>query len=80
VLYSRCAASCPSCHVLYTHQHANSLLLQQAFYVWKQKPGERITVWQFWQRLQEAGLAFWPGKDRRGALLPPAAPMLHVVG
>lgn len=41
-------------------------VLQQAFYVWKQKPGERITVWQFWQRLQEAGLAFWPGRDTRG--------------
>lgn len=40
---------------------------QQKFYVWKQKPPERLTVWQFWQRLQEAGQAFWPGRgDCRG--------------
>lgn len=40
---------------------------QSKFYVWKQKPAERMTVWTFWQRLQEAGLAFWPGRSTHGA-------------
>jgi hypothetical protein len=40
--------------------------LLQAFYVFKHKPHERLSVWQFWKRLKAAQLAFHPGRSSRG--------------
>jgi hypothetical protein len=39
--------------------------------VWKQKPPERTSVWQLWQRLQDRGLAFLPGTTTKGEGGPP---------
>lgn len=43
--------------------------------MFKLKPPERITIWQFWQRLQDRAIAFFPGKSATGVF-----PMIFLPG
>lgn len=47
----------------------------QAFYVFKHKPHERLSIWQVWKRLKAAGLAFHPRHSGGGVF-----PMIFMPG